>query len=93
MAYKEYFSSRFSRKYKKLSKQSLMCLHEMMDQILDNPQLGIEKAGDLSNFFVAKFNVGKLLWLVGYTFNASKKKLTWEAVGPHENFYRDLKKN
>lgn len=91
--YKEYFSTRFSRKYKNLTKQSLAALHETMDEILEDPRVGIEKSGDLSSLFIAKFKVGKQQWLLGYTFNATKKKLTWEAMGPHENFYHDLKKD
>lgn len=63
-----------------------------MDLVIKNPQIGQEKQGDLSNFFVYKFKIGKAQWLLGYTFNIPKKMITWEAIGSHENFYRDLKK-
>jgi len=64
-----------------------------MELLAKDPSIGIEKQGDLSNLFVYKFKVGKDEWLLGYTYNSSKKLLTWHAIGPHQNFYRDLKKN
>ena len=64
-----------------------------MDLVIKNPKIGQEKQGDLSNLFVYKFKIGGTQWLLGYTFNDSKKVITWEAIGQHENFYRDLKKN
>ena len=57
-----------------------------MDQLLKKPTIGVEKHGDLSNLFVHKFKVGKEEWLLGYTFNITKKIITWEAIGRHENF-------
>jgi len=79
--------------YKKLVKRELLHLHEAMDLIIKNPKLGQEKQGDLSNFYVYKFKVGKIQWLLGYSFNEIKRVITWEVIGHHENFYRDLKRN
>jgi hypothetical protein len=64
-----------------------------MNEILKKPDIGIEKIGDLSNLFVYKFKVGKSEWLLGYTFNTTKKIVTWHAIGQHENFYLDAKKS
>jgi hypothetical protein len=64
-----------------------------MDAIVKKPEIGTEKIGDLSNLFVYKFKVGKSEWLLGYTFNASKKIVTWHSIGQHGNFYRDTKKS
>ncbi len=91
MKYLENQTSRFSRLYKKLNKLQLKNLHASMDLIVNDPNLGVEKSGDLSNFFVYKFKIGKEEWLLGYTFNTNKKVITWHAIGQHENFYRDAK--
>ncbi len=64
-----------------------------MDLLLTDPEIGVEKSGELLNLFVHKFKVGKDEWLLGYTFNTSKIILTWHANGRHENFYRDLKRS
>jgi len=79
--------------YKKLSKRELASLYGSRDLILENPQAGQEKLGDLSNLYVYKFRIGKNQWLLGYCVNESKKVITWEAIGQHENFYRDLKRS
>ena len=93
MEYQENQTPRFSRSYKKLFKRELNNIHEAMDAIIKKPEIGTEKAGDLSNLFVYKFKVGKNEWLLGYTFNVAKKIVTWHSVGQHENFYRDTKKS
>ena len=61
-----------------------------MELVLTSPTIGSEKRGDLSALFVYKFKIGKEEWLLGYTFNASKRSLTWNDIGQHENFYREL---
>ena len=93
MAYQENQTTRFSRSYKKLFKRELESIHEAMDLIVKKPDIGTEKIGDLSNLFVYKFKVGTSEWLLGYTFNTTKKMLTWHSIGQHENFYRDTKRN
>ena len=93
MVYQENLTTRFSRSYKKLFKCELESIHQAMDAIVKKPEIGTEKIGDLSNLFVYKFKVGKSEWLLGYTFNATKKVVTWHAIGQHENFYRNTKKS
>ena len=93
MSYTQNQTPRFLRLYKKLSNRELTSLHESMDLILENPHVGQEKLGDLSNLYVYKFKIGKTQWLLGYCVNESKKVITWEVIGQHENFYRDLKRN
>ncbi len=91
MRFNEFESRRFSRAYKKLSKNVLSALHDAMDLVLDNPNIGEEKRGDLKGIYIFKFKVARNEFLLGYSFNSGKKKITWEAIGPHENFYRTLK--
>jgi mRNA-degrading endonuclease RelE of RelBE toxin-antitoxin system len=40
---------------------------------------------------VYKFRSQAQLYLLGYTIDSGVKLVYLEAVGPHENFYRDLK--
>lgn len=63
-----------------------------MDKVIENPLLGQEKLGDLSSLYVYKFKIGKIQGLLGYSLNESKKIITWEAIGQHENYYRDIKR-
>lgn len=93
MVFQENQTTRFSRAYKKLFKRELEAIHQAMDAIVKKPDIGTEKIGDLSNLFVYKFKVGKTEWLLGYTFNTTKKVVTWHSIGQHENFYRDTKKS
>ncbi len=60
--------------------------------VADNPQLGERKKGDLSDLFVYKFRSQNQLYLLGYTVDDGIRLIYLEAVGPHENFYRDLKR-
>ena len=92
MPYTDNQTPRFLRLYKKLSRRELGYLHERMDLIIVNPLLGQEKLGDLSNLYVYKFKIGRTQWLLGYSLNTSKKLITWQAIGQHENFYRDIKR-
>ena len=56
------------------------------------PNWGIVKNGDLAALRTHKFHSGGLLYLLGYTLDDSVRLVYLEAVGPHENFYRDLKR-
>lgn len=91
MRFNEFESRRFSRAYKKLPKNVPSALHDVMDQVLENPNIGEEKRGDLKGICILKFKVARNEFLLGYSFNFDKKRITWEAIGPHENFYRTLK--
>jgi hypothetical protein len=46
---------------------------------------------DLADFLVHKFRSQGQLWLLGYTLDDEVRLVYLEALGPHENFYRDLK--
>ena len=93
MPYSENQTPRFSRLYTKLNKRELSPLHEAMDLIINDPQTGQQKTGDLSELFVFKYKIGQEEWLLGYTVNSAKKVITWHSIGHHENFYRDVKRN
>ncbi|NMM25949.1 MAG: type II toxin-antitoxin system RelE/ParE family toxin [Glaciimonas sp.] len=83
---------RFSRQYKKLQDNTAADVDSAIDELRQNPEIGERKRGDLAALRVCKFCSGGLLYLLGYTLDDSVRLIYLEAVGPHENFYRDLKR-
>ncbi|MCF8156817.1 MAG: type II toxin-antitoxin system RelE/ParE family toxin [Rhodoferax sp.] len=83
---------RFARQYKKLHNNTALDVDEAVEAVAHNPQLGERKKGDLAALRVHKFHSGGLLYLLGYTLDEAVHLIYLEAVGPHENFYRDLKR-
>ena len=83
---------RFARQYKKLHDNTAQDVDAAVEDVARNPQIGERKKGDLAALRVHKFHSGGLLYLLGYTLNEGVKLIYLEAVGPHENFYRDLKR-
>ena len=83
---------RFARQYKKLHNNTVLDVDEAVEAVAHNPQLGERKTGDLAALRVHKFHSGGLLYLLGYTLDEAVHLIYLEAVGPHENFYRDLKR-
>jgi hypothetical protein len=55
-------------------------------------RLGEAKKGRLSGFLVYKFRCMDQEFLIAYTVNEERREVTLEGLGPHENFYRDLKR-
>lgn len=56
---------------------------------MDNPHIGSEKKGDLRGVYVHKFKIQAVQYLLAYRFIGSVLELI--IIGPHENYYRDLK--
>jgi mRNA interferase RelE/StbE len=92
LKYSEKFARRFLRSYKRLHPNQLRAVHESLDQILRGPAIGEPKKEDLKELFVYKFLLIEENFLIAYTINDLTKEVTFEAVGPDENFYRDLKR-
>jgi mRNA interferase RelE/StbE len=86
---KIYQSRLFEKKVKKLSKLEKESLDREIRRIADDPNIGEEKKGDLRGVFVHKFKLETTQVLLAYR----KIGGDWELVmiGPHENYYRDLK--
>jgi mRNA interferase RelE/StbE len=82
-------SRSFERKVKKFTKSQKKKLDLEIRKIVDNPSIGSEKKGDLRGIFVHKFKIQTLQYLLAYRF--SEKNLELIMIGPHENYYRDLK--
>lgn len=80
----------FERAVKKLHKQQKAALDEAVRTIVCQPETGETKVGDLAGVLVYKFRMGNLLCLLAYRV-LDENALKLLMVGPHENFYRDLK--
>ena len=87
---KIYQSRIFAKKVKKLSKPEKVELDEIIKMIINNPAIGTEKKGDLRGIFVYKFKIKTSLYLLSYRFTVNEIELIM--LGPHENYYRSLKK-
>ena len=83
---------RFARQYKKLSDNTAGDVDAAVDEVAQNPEIGERKKGDLAALRVFKFRSAGQLYLLGYTLDESVRLVYLEAIGPHENFYRDLKR-
>ena len=82
----------FKKAYKKLHKNQLAIVNEALEAIVKSPDIGEKKVGDLSWLRVYKFKLHAQLVLIGYTFEDREIVLTFVAMGSHENFYRDIKR-
>ena len=83
-------TNQFRKSYKKLFPNQLGETNKAISEIIANPDIGEKKRGDLSWLKVHKFKMTGQLTLIGYT--VEKDTLTLIALGPHENFYRDIKR-
>lgn len=86
---KIYQSRSFENKVKKLSKQEKELLDDEIRKIADNPLIGKEKKGDLRGIYVRKFKIKSLQYLLSYRMIKSDMELIM--IGPHGNYYKDLK--
>lgn len=87
-----YESTIFSKQLAKLSEEQLKIVEDEIDKIIDAPELGERKVGDLDYLWVHKFKIEGLLVLLGYSWVEGKLELYLLNIGPHENFYQQIKK-
>lgn len=92
MAYAVIQMRRFARQYKKLNDKTAKDVDEAVVKILENPLIGERKKGDLSNLLVCKFKSNSQLYLLGYSIDDGLRLIYLDSIGPHENFYRDIKR-
>jgi mRNA-degrading endonuclease RelE of RelBE toxin-antitoxin system len=83
---------RFARIYKKLPDNIAAEVNTAVETVLKEPDIGEKKKGDLAALWVYKFRCLGELYLLGYTRDDGVRLVYLESVGPHENFYRDLKR-
>ena len=81
----------FARTAKKLHTRDKKVVDQAVRGVADSPSIGEEKRGD----FVYKFKLNNQETLLAYALRPDKFKPTsvvLMAVGPHENFYAQLKR-
>lgn len=81
----------FERAVKKLHPQQKSALDEAVRAIANNPECGEAKVGDLLGIRIYKFRLSNQLCMLAYRI-IDKNSLKLLVFGPHENFYRDLKR-
>ncbi len=83
-------SRSFEQRVKRFNQTQKIVLDEQIKLIIENPTIGTEKKGDLSEVYVHKFKIKTIQYLLAYRFNEDLLELIM--IGPHQNYYRDLKK-
>lgn len=81
----------FKKAVKKLKPNQKKDLDDAVKDLIKNPNLGLQKKGDLVFLRVHKFKMNKQFTLLGYSFDEGALILELIALGSHENFYRDIK--
>ena len=82
-------SKSFENKIKRFPKKEKNILDEEIKKIVENPFIGEEKKGDLKGVFIYKFKIKTIQYLLSYRMINDDLELIM--IGPHENYYRDLK--
>lgn len=86
---KAYQSRSFEKKVKKMSRPEKDSLDGEIRKIAEDPNIGEEKKGDLRGVFVHKLKLKTTQYLLAYRRVGGDLELVM--IGPHENYYRDLK--
>lgn len=90
------YEIKIESKTRKIIKKLPRKLQEIIDaeigEIRENPLIGEAKTGDLSGIRVHKFKFFTLSILIAYEIDRERNQITIYLIGPHENFYRDLKR-
>lgn len=81
----------FARALKKLHSRQKADLDAAVRTIANDPGIGEAKLGDLAGAQVYKLRMTNQLCLVAYRM-LDEETIKLLMVGPHENFYRDLKR-
>lgn len=100
--YQRNYKPPFTRFVKKAPKPLALAIDDEIDDICENPEIGTLKVGDLAGIRVHKFKFGRQEYLLAYRPPTPEEAqsgasiellgIDFYQVGPHENFYTDLKK-
>ena len=88
-----YQSRRFEKKFESLSEREQGEVDEQIEIIIDNPEIGERKKGDLDFLRVHKFRMNNQQYLLGYSWVEGKMEIYLLSVGTHENFYDEQKRH
>ena len=83
------YKSPFRKFVKKQGRAFQLAIEDEVNAVLESPQAGELKKGDLEGFRVHKFKFHKQEYLLAYVIR--NKAVVFYMIGVHENFYRGLK--
>ncbi len=87
-----FFTPTFEKAQKRLTSKQASVVDDEIERIIDDPEIGTQKRGDLSYLWVHKFKLSGQQVLLGYSRVEERLTLYLLNLGPHENFYRDMKR-
>ena len=87
---KSFYKPPFKKFVKKQIRPLQLAIEDEIEKIIESPKMGEIKKGDLQGFRVHKFGFKKQKLLIAY--QVFTNEILFYLVGPHENFYRNLKK-
>ena len=85
-----YYKLPFKKFVKKQTRPFQLVIEDEVEKVALNPEIGKSKKGDLRGFRVHKFSFRTQSFLIAYRFQESD--IVFFMIGPHKNFYRELKK-
>ena len=80
----------FKKSTKKLMRNQIAAVEDIIDDLITDPEIGELKKGDLAGIRVHKFYLNNQQMLLAYHY--FENELVLLSLSTHENFYRDLKK-
>lgn len=86
-----YESRRFEKAIKKLTESQLKAVEDEIEKIIENPEIGEQKKGDLAFLRMHKFQLDKQQALLGYSWFKDRLEIYLLQLGSHENFYKKMK--
>ena len=85
-----FYKPPFKKFVKKQPRPFQLIIEDEIENIVLKPEIGEAKTGDLPAIRVHKFSYKKQRYLIAY--RDQKEHIVFFKIGPHENFYRELKK-
>jgi hypothetical protein len=92
------YKNAFAQYVKKTSRPLQLEIEIRVAKVCRDTAIGQQKLGDLRGVFVYKFRFNSQEYLMAYQFDqfSDQMEVTWIQfcqIGPHENFYTQLKKS
>lgn len=85
-----FYKSAFRKFVKKQARTFQLVIEDEVERVSMNPDIGGSKKGDLSGFRVHKFIFKRQEYLIAYRLHGDD--IVFYLIGPHENFYGELKR-
>ena len=83
---------KFEKRFKKYDSKLQARIKEEIKAIIDTPEIGEFKKGDIAGIQVHKFKVERQLYLLAYEVSYINNTILLYTIGLHEGFYKELKR-